>query len=71
MSPVDKAVWWTEYIIRHQGAPWLRSPAADISWIEFLMIDIIVLTYIALFIIYCLVKKKLTSVFRTNKKTKK
>ncbi|XP_039442021.1 UDP-glucosyltransferase 2-like [Culex pipiens pallens] len=33
MRPVDKAVWWTEYVIRHQGASHYRyKPAQMPAW---------------------------------------
>ncbi|XP_069163517.1 UDP-glycosyltransferase UGT5-like [Procambarus clarkii] len=40
-TPQDLAVYWTEYVIRHKGAPHLRSPAASLSWVEFLMLDVV------------------------------
>ena len=47
-SPLDRAVFWTEYIIRHKGAPHLRSPAAELSWVEFLLLDVVVVVLIIL-----------------------
>lgn len=41
MKPLERAVWWTEYVLRHGGASHLRSPAANISWAEYLEIDLI------------------------------
>nr|AGG36457.1 glycosyltransferase 2 [Chilo suppressalis] len=35
-TPLERAVWWTEYVIRHGGARHLRSPAANITWAEYL-----------------------------------
>lgn len=32
MSPRDWATYWVEYVLRHQGATHLRSPAAHIPW---------------------------------------
>ncbi|KAG5896759.1 hypothetical protein JTB14_031738 [Gonioctena quinquepunctata] len=37
---LDKAIWWIEYVIRHRGAKHLRSPAADISFFEYFMLDV-------------------------------
>ncbi|XP_042894391.1 UDP-glycosyltransferase UGT5-like isoform X2 [Penaeus japonicus] len=42
-SPLERAVFWTEYVIRHQGAPRLRSLATDLSWVEYLMLDVLLL----------------------------
>nr|XP_045604546.1 UDP-glycosyltransferase UGT5-like [Procambarus clarkii] len=46
-SPKELAVFWTEYVIRHRGAPQLRSPAAQLSWVEFLMLDVILLLHLS------------------------
>lgn len=40
-KPLNRAIWWIEYVIRHKGAKHLRSPAADLSWYKFLLLDII------------------------------
>ncbi|XP_068623984.1 UDP-glycosyltransferase UGT5-like [Battus philenor] len=41
VSPLQNAVWWTEYVIRHGGASHLRSPAANISWLEYFEIELL------------------------------
>ncbi|XP_046994613.1 UDP-glycosyltransferase UGT5-like isoform X1 [Schistocerca americana] len=38
---LDTAVWWIEYVIRHKGAPHLRSAALDLSWWQLLLLDVI------------------------------
>nr|XP_023020194.1 UDP-glucuronosyltransferase 1-3-like [Leptinotarsa decemlineata] len=38
---VEKAVWWIEYVLRHKGAPHLRSEAADMSFFEYFMVDVL------------------------------
>ncbi|XP_044739916.1 UDP-glycosyltransferase UGT4-like [Chrysoperla carnea] len=40
-KPLDRAVWWIEYVIRHGGAKHLRSPAADLPWYKYLLLDIL------------------------------
>ena len=39
-TPLERAVFWTEYVIRHRGAPHLRSPARDADWVRFFHLDI-------------------------------
>ncbi|KAL7645204.1 UNVERIFIED_CONTAM: hypothetical protein RMT77_003590 [Armadillidium vulgare] len=63
MPPLEKAVWWTEYVIRNKGAPQLRSPARDLSWIEYLMIDILLLILFIFFIIYVIFKKIINIIY--------
>ncbi|XP_034826233.1 UDP-glucosyltransferase 2-like isoform X1 [Maniola hyperantus] len=42
-SSLERAVWWTEYILRHGGATHLRSAAANVPWIEYYALDLILL----------------------------
>ena len=41
MSPADRAVWWVEYVIRHGGAKHLRAAGANISWRQYLELDLV------------------------------
>lgn len=38
---LERAVWWTEYVIRHKGAAHLRSPALDIPLYQYYLLDVI------------------------------
>ncbi|XP_076057693.1 UDP-glycosyltransferase UGT5-like [Oratosquilla oratoria] len=58
-SPLDRAVWWTEYAVRHKGADALRSPAADLSWIEYFLLDVIYL-FIAALVLFLWIAYKLS-----------
>ncbi|XP_044269389.1 UDP-glycosyltransferase UGT5-like [Tribolium madens] len=40
LKPIDVAIYWVEHVIRHQGAPHLRSAALDLSWYQREMVDI-------------------------------
>ncbi|XP_069158014.1 UDP-glycosyltransferase UGT5-like [Procambarus clarkii] len=40
MSPGDWVVYWVEYVIRHQGAPHLRSPFFTMPWYEVYNVDV-------------------------------
>ncbi|CAG9854773.1 unnamed protein product [Phyllotreta striolata] len=57
MKGVDKAVWWIEYVIRHNGAKHLRSQAADMSFFEYFMIDVALFLFACIFAMYYLVAK--------------
>lgn len=39
--PLDSAAYWIEYVIRHKGAPFLKSPWAQLAWYKKYMIDVI------------------------------
>uniref|UniRef100_A0A1B6FW51 UDP-glucuronosyltransferase n=1 Tax=Cuerna arida TaxID=1464854 RepID=A0A1B6FW51_9HEMI len=40
MSPLDTAVYWTEYVLRHKGARHLRSAAVDMPWYQLWLLDV-------------------------------
>ncbi|KAK8724679.1 hypothetical protein OTU49_011219, partial [Cherax quadricarinatus] len=75
VPPTELAVFWTEYVIRHRGAPHLRSPAAQLSWVEFLMLDVIFLFHLAmivlLFILRRIVRIITTKIFGRDDRMKK
>jgi glucuronosyltransferase len=40
MSALDTAIYWSEYVIRHKGAPHLRSASRDLCWYQYLLLDV-------------------------------
>lgn len=50
LSALDTAMFWIEYVIRHNGANYIKSPARDFNWIVYTMLDV----YGAVFI-FCIV----------------
>ncbi|CAH1737608.1 unnamed protein product [Aphis gossypii] len=52
MSPAESVVYWTEYVVRHNGAPHLKSQAFNLTWYQYILLDVIVviLIFIALVI---------------------
>jgi len=60
MSPAESVVYWTEYVIRHKGAPHLKSHALNLTWYQYLLLDVIFVIFIfitfAIFITYKLLK---------------
>ncbi|KAE9543336.1 hypothetical protein AGLY_003247 [Aphis glycines] len=53
MSPAESVVYWTEYVVRHKGAPHLRSHAFNLTWYQYFLLDVVVviLIFIALVIL--------------------
>ncbi|KAF5302525.1 hypothetical protein FQR65_LT00897 [Abscondita terminalis] len=41
MTGLEKAIWWTEYVIRHNGTKHLRSPMLDIPFYQYYLLDVI------------------------------
>ena len=60
MSPLDTAVYWTEYVVRHKGAPHLKTAAVHMPWHQYLLLDVtafILLVFaVALTIVYYFTK---------------
>jgi glucuronosyltransferase len=47
-SPLNRAVWWAEYVIRHNGAKHLRSAALDLAWYQYLLLDVAAFLFLLL-----------------------
>ncbi|CAI5761776.1 UDP-glucuronosyltransferase 1-6-like isoform X3 [Podarcis lilfordi] len=41
IEPLDLAVHWVEFVMKHKGAPHLRPAAHDLNWIQYHSIDVI------------------------------
>ncbi|KAJ8004383.1 hypothetical protein DPEC_G00135130 [Dallia pectoralis] len=43
IEPLDLAVFWTEFVMRHGGAEHLRTAAHDLNWVQYHCLDVILL----------------------------
>lgn len=70
MKPVDTALWWVEYVMRHKDARHLQPIGLKRSWLERRMLDIWLFLVgcgiIGLIIILTLLRKIHKLVFRTD-----
>ncbi|KAF7265898.1 hypothetical protein GWI33_020644 [Rhynchophorus ferrugineus] len=70
---VDKAVWWTEYVIRHKGAKHFRNPALDMPLWEYWMLDVLAVVLCVLsivtYLLWKLFKLLFTRLLGGNKKS--
>lgn len=41
LSALNTAMYWIEYVIRHKGAPHLRSAAQDLKWYQLYLLDVL------------------------------
>ncbi|KAJ8708778.1 hypothetical protein PYW08_010160 [Mythimna loreyi] len=48
--PLERGVWWTEYVLRHGGARHLRAPSANILWSEYLELELIFILLLGLLV---------------------
>ncbi|KAJ8352388.1 hypothetical protein SKAU_G00238640 [Synaphobranchus kaupii] len=41
IEPLDLAVFWTEFVMRHKGADHLRTAAHELNWVQYHSLDVI------------------------------
>ncbi|XP_055901886.1 UDP-glucosyltransferase 2-like [Eupeodes corollae] len=41
MRPVERAVWWIEYVLRNNGTQHLRHSWVKLSWVQYLLLDVV------------------------------
>lgn len=51
MKPLDRAIWWVEYVIRNPNATHLRSPALDLNIFAVNSLDVLFLFIFVIFVI--------------------
>lgn len=61
MKPLDKAIYWVEYVIRHNGAHHLKTAGNQLNWFQFMSIDVIaeliIFLLIFIFILFYIIEK--------------
>ncbi|NWV46573.1 UD11 glucuronosyltransferase, partial [Daphoenositta chrysoptera] len=78
IHPLDLAVHWVEFVMRHKGAPHLRPAAHDLNWVQYHSLDVIAflaaVVLLALFISFkcclCCCRRCFCKKGRTRKTTK-
>lgn len=78
-DPLDTAIYWIEYIIKHKGAPHLQSHAKNLPWYRYLLLDVFLVVFGGVYIIFDVLKQivnfltKMQSepIHNKNKKKKK
>lgn len=48
--PLDTAIYWVEYVMRHKGAKHMRSQAVDMLWFEYYSFDVILIILVAVWL---------------------
>lgn len=62
-KPLDEAVYWTEYVMRHKGAIHLRSPARDLNWFAYHSLDVISLVTVTIALVLYIIKRLLGAIY--------
>ncbi|XP_065223759.1 UDP-glucosyltransferase 2-like isoform X2 [Planococcus citri] len=65
MTPQQSVVYWTEYIIRHNRAPHLKTASLQLNWFQYFLLDVILyFIVLVLFTITCLIHYTLKLILR-------
>ncbi|KAL3265257.1 hypothetical protein HHI36_009471 [Cryptolaemus montrouzieri] len=51
-TPLERAVFWTEYVLRNRGAKYLQSPSRFLSTSEYYMLDVAFIFLLGSFLLY-------------------
>ncbi|CAG9854609.1 unnamed protein product [Phyllotreta striolata] len=73
MKPLEEAIYWVEYIVRHKGAPHLRVDYLNLRWYEYYLLDVFATFIVAAVVVFYIFKKILVLIFRSccGKRSKK
>ncbi|CAJ0919607.1 unnamed protein product [Ranitomeya imitator] len=50
LKPLDRAVFWIEFVMRHKGAKHLRPASHELTWYQYHLLDVIGFLLICLFV---------------------
>ncbi|KAE9527249.1 hypothetical protein AGLY_012947 [Aphis glycines] len=76
MTPAQSVVYWTEYVLRHNGATHLKSHSLNLMWYQYYLLDVISFAIFLIFVVFFAVYKmlkyiyKYTSIFHQKVKAK-
>ncbi|KAL7730660.1 hypothetical protein ACLKA6_003437 [Drosophila palustris] len=67
-TPLERAIWWTEYVLRHKGAPHLRSASRDLNFLQLNGLDTWgflcgVASLVAMIVLFALTGARILSIF--------
>lgn len=63
ISKEQSILYWTEYVIRHKGAPHLKPHALNLTWYQYFLLDVIAVLIIFMSIILFLFYKVLKTIY--------
>ncbi|KAK5602599.1 hypothetical protein CRENBAI_007436 [Crenichthys baileyi] len=68
MSPMDQATFWVEYVMRHKGAPHLRTEAYRMPWYSYWCLDVLIFLMTAVTVLLSSAFAFIRFLCRTRKK---
>lgn len=63
VTPVEKAVFWIEYVLRNGGAPHLKSVAHDLSWYQYYSLDVIFFLVVIVAVLIKVIRVAVQTIF--------
>ncbi len=75
-KPLDRAVYWIEYVIRHQGAPHLRTASRKLSLYQRGLLDVTFVVFLfcllLAYVLYLICRSAVSTslIVRRKRKTK-
>ncbi|XP_050298922.1 UDP-glycosyltransferase UGT5-like [Anthonomus grandis grandis] len=74
IKPRDAAVYWVEYVLRHNGAPHLKVAGRNLVWYKYFMVDVFAALFVGfggfVIVMALLVKKVCCQSKKSNEKQK-
>lgn len=52
IHPLDEAVFWVEYVLRHSGAKHMQSQALDLNWLQYHSLDVFGFLFAVAYVIW-------------------
>uniref|UniRef100_T1PAT9 UDP-glucuronosyltransferase n=1 Tax=Musca domestica TaxID=7370 RepID=T1PAT9_MUSDO len=78
LTPMETAIFWVEYVLRHDGAPHIRNAGQDLSFWQYHNIDVYVILASCIVVVFTLIaslirfgKKIICASSKSTKKSKK
>lgn len=66
LTPLETAIYWTEYVARYRGAPHMRSAGLDLSFLAYHSLDVFAFLVTAIYFLWRLVKWSFCKLFLGN-----
>ena len=57
MTGLERAIWWTEYVLRHKGATHFRSTVPDFPLYQYFLLDVLCLCLTVLSVLLLIMYK--------------
>ena len=71
LHPLDRAVWWLEYLLRHPHNPDMKPVTHELNWLQYFLLDVIAAILLILTIIFLLIVKIISCLYNFCRKKNK